>query len=180
MSVLRSGKDGTIWSKRSTQQQLSALDHNPPSGRDFLAREGGECVEWRKKKQQNPKSWDLGQPVFGRLPENPRSPVSVERAWRPLPEELSHSIRIYQFPFRLFCYWASQERPALVQQYFCILGEKSDRFIILLRLNLKWRRHTASCKCSTTVARYIQRISTTRTYGKPWRSSNVKRHLQST
>lgn len=119
---------------------------------------------------------------------NAWEPVSVEQQWQPVPEEVSHSIQICINKVSLYFSGektsfstssALQEHPTLIKQYFCILWEKSDKFIILLRLNLKWHCHRASCskfnylsKIHTMYLNYTHLRETS-----SW--SNIKPHLQS-
>lgn len=72
MSVIRRGSDGT-YPKASVEFKndffwdikFEVLNHNTPSGRDLLAGGGRRiCLTTRTTK-----SWDLGTPVWGWLPE---------------------------------------------------------------------------------------------------------------
>lgn len=157
------------------------LNHNPPSGRDFRAGEGGEYVQQQppRKKLRFEQAWFW------------KTAGTCPRAWflhsNTDSQSLKRSVTVSgstSSPFFLRwgdSYWLSFVRTSCsVQQYFCILwGKKPDTILILLRLNLKWHRHTASCKCSTTLVRYTARTEATHTYVKPG-LSNVKRRLQST
>lgn len=111
-------------SKRGIQEWLffwdvkfEVLNHNPPSGRDLLAGGGRRiCLTTRTTK-----SWDLGTPVWGRLPEE-RPRARTASAQRGITVQTAPGVPAPPGQETAFTNTeARQEHPPVVKQYFCIL-----------------------------------------------------------
>lgn len=84
------------------------LNHNPPSGRDLLAGEGRRIGLTTR----TTKSWDLGKPVWGQLPEA----ASTQRG---ITVQTATGVPCFSHQETAFANTeALQEHPPVLEQYF--------------------------------------------------------------